>query len=85
MNELATTSTVLLAIGLIGLVGMAGMFAAPWSRPRRHADGKRSGSRPRPIPIRTGDPDNELFRILDDARLGDLGRRPAQRPDRRRR
>lgn len=87
MNELATTSTVLVAIGLIGLLGMAGVFAAPWSRARRHGAGNPGGSRPQPIPVRirpTADPDAELFRILDDARLGDLGlRRRVGRPDRR--
>lgn len=86
MNVLATTSTVLVVIGLIGLLGMAGVIAAPWSRPRRHGDGRPGGIRPQPIPvpIRTRDPDAELLRILDDGRLGDLGlRHRAHRHDRR--
>ena len=56
MNELAVPSTVLVAIGIIALLGMAGVFAAPWSRPRRHGAGRPNGSGPRPVrvPIRTG-------------------------------
>jgi hypothetical protein len=79
-GALATMATVLVTVGLAGLFVVAGLVAARRSLPGRddHAP------RPAFIPIPVGEPDTELFRILDDVRFGDLSsRRRAPLRDRR--
>jgi hypothetical protein len=78
-DALATASMVLMTIGLVGLAVMTCLLAAGWSIRGRHDGRGPGGGRPEPIPIPIpipicpiGDPDAELFRILDDTRLGDL-------------
>ena len=82
----ATTAAALMTAGLVGLLVVAGVVAA--TRPRRDAGRGRDPARPEPVPIpirSTGEVDAELFRILDDARLGDLRlNRRGHRHDRRR-
>ena len=84
-GALATMATVLVTIGLAGLLVVAGVVAARWSLPGREREGGPGGGRPALVPIRPiGEPDAELFHILDDVRFGDLHlRRRAPRRDRR--
>ena len=84
-GALATLTTVLVTIGLAGLLVVAGVVAARWSLPRRDREDGPGGGRPALVPIRpVGEPDAELFRILDDVRFGDLNlRRRAPLRDRR--
>ena len=64
---------VLVYISLVGVVVMTGVAAGGWSRSRRDHGGRPGRGQPTPIPIRSsGGRDAELFRILDDARFGDL-------------
>jgi hypothetical protein len=70
-DALATTASVLISVGLLGLLVMACVVAARLARPGGDGGGGPGGGRPDPIP--TGDPDAELLRILDDARLGESG------------
>ena len=81
---LATLATVLVTVGLAGLLALAGVAAARWSLPGGGGEGP-GGVRPELVPIRTvGEPEAELFRILDDVRFGDLNlRRRAPLRDRR--
>ena len=79
-EALATAATVLTTVGLAVLVAMTGLLAVRWSLQGRARD--PGGGRPEPVPIRPlGEPDADLFRILGDARLGDL--RLSQRAQRR--
>jgi hypothetical protein len=82
---LATMATVLVTVGLAGLLVLAGVVAARWSPPGGGGEGGLGGVRPEVVPIRpVGEPDAELFRILDDVRFGDLRlRRRAPLCDRR--
>jgi hypothetical protein len=82
---LATTSRVLVTTGLVGLLVMTCVVAVRWSRPGPDGGGGPGRGQLRPTPVRPAvDPDAELFRILDDARLGDLSaRRWARGPERR--
>ena len=76
---------VLVSITLVGLLVTTCLVAGHWSRSGRDdGDGPGRGQ-PKPIPVRsTGGPDAELFRILDDARFGDLRlSRPAHLHDHR--
>ena len=81
---LATMATVLVTIGLAGLLVVAAVAAARRSLPARGGEGGLGGVQPKLVPIRAvGEPDAELFRILDDVRFGDLNlRRRAPRQDR---
>ena len=75
---------VLVSISLVGLLVMTCLAAGRWSRSGRgDGDGPGRGHLT-PIPISsTGRHDAELFRILDDARFGDLRlSRPAHLHDR---
>jgi hypothetical protein len=87
-EALATTARLLVTTGLLGLVVMTFVAAVRPSRrslPRRDGGGGPGRVVPQPIPIRPSvDPDAELFRILDDDRLGDIStRRRAHLHDRR--
>lgn len=81
----ATAAAVLMSAGLVGLLVVACVVAV--SLPRRDAGRGRDGARPEPAPIpipSTDDVHAELFRILDDARLGGLRlSRQGHRHDRR--
>ncbi|HEV8627774.1 MAG TPA: hypothetical protein VG034_25325 [Acidimicrobiia bacterium] len=76
---------VLVSISLVGLLVMTCLAAGRWSRSGRDDGGGPGRGQPKPIAIRSiGGPDAELFRILDDARFGDLRlSRPAHLHDRR--
>jgi hypothetical protein len=76
---------VLVSISLVGLLVMTCLAAGCWSHSRRDDGGGPGRVQPKPIPARSiGGPDAELFRILDDARFGDLRlRRSAHVQDRR--
>ena len=73
------------SISFVGLLVMTCLAAGRWSRSGRDHGGGPHRGQPAPIPIRSIDgPDTELFRILDDARFGDLRpSRPAHLHDRR--
>jgi hypothetical protein len=71
-EALATAASILISVGLIGLLVMACVLAARLARPGGDGGGGGpGGGRPGPVPIPTGDPDAELLRLLDDARLRD--------------
>lgn len=84
-GALATIATVLVTVGLAGLLVVAGVVAARRTLPGRDGQGGSAGGRPALVPIRPmGEPDAELFRILDDLRFGDLNLHgQAPRHDRR--
>lgn len=69
-ETLATTAGLLVTVGL--LLVMACVVAARLARTGRDGGGGPGDARTEPVPIPTGNPDAELLRILDDARLGDL-------------
>lgn len=73
---LTTASWVLVTTGLVGLIGMTYILSVRSTFPRRDGGGGGGGApatRSGPVAIRpTVDPDEELLRILDDARFGDL-------------
>jgi hypothetical protein len=54
------------------LLIMACVVVARLSRPGRDGGAGPGGGRHGPLPIPADDPDAELLRILNDARLGDL-------------
>lgn len=65
--------SMLVTLCFLGLLVMTGLAAGRWSRAGSDdGSGPGWGSQPEPIPIPTGRPDEELVRILDDARFGDL-------------
>src|SRR5687768_14938357 len=72
-DALATTASVLISVGLVGLLVMACVAAARLARPGGDGGLGPGGGQPEPTPIPTDDPDAELLRILDDARLSDYG------------
>src|SRR5688500_9722201 len=69
---LATGTSAVFLTMVTALLIMVCVVAARVSRPARNGGAGPGGGRHRPVPIPADDPDAELLRILDDARLGDL-------------